>query len=184
MKPTYGTLEVLAGPMYAGKSSEVLKRILWARTGQSLSVRVFKPAFDNRYAETEIVSHDGLRSPAESIDAWPTLVHLPNLIVIDEIQFFTEPYFHGDMVEIVRDLLGKGVHVIAAGLDMDWQGKPFHVTSMLLGMADTVVKLKANCTVSGRPAGKTFKKSASGGSVELGAADKYEARSNEYWRYE
>lgn len=181
---SYGTLEVLAGPMFAGKSSEILKRILWARTGQSLNVRVFKPAFDNRYSDSEIVSHDGLRSPAESITVWPEIQTYPDLVVIDEIQFFEEPNFHGDIIEIVRDLLRNGVNIVAAGLDMDWQGKPFYVTSMLLGMADAVVKLKANCTVSGRPAGKTFKKSASGGSVELGATDKYEARSNEYWKYE
>ncbi|MCI2811426.1 hypothetical protein, partial [Eoetvoesiella caeni] len=61
---TYGTLTVICGPMYAGKTTETLKRVLWARHGQNRNVAVLKPSFDDRYAETEIVSHDGLRTTA------------------------------------------------------------------------------------------------------------------------
>lgn len=183
---TYGTLTVVCGPMYAGKTTEMLKRVLWAKNGQNRSVMVLKPAFDNRYAQTEIVSHDGLRTTAESVTELPIVTWYtsgPGLIVIDEVQFFTEPYVEGDVVEWVQRLLNAGHDVVAAGLDMDWRGTPFETTAKLLAMADTVIKTQANCTVCGRPAHKTFKKSGEGESVELGATDKYEARCNDHWNF-
>jgi len=178
----YGKLTVVAGPMYAGKTSEILKRILWARSGQNQIVHVYKPAFDTRYSNVEIVNHDGLRTPARSISEWPVLDETPDLIVVDEVQFFDEPHFKGDLVDIIGIHLRQGIDVLASGLDTDWQGQPFYVTSMLLGMADEVHKPKAICTTCGRPAGKTFKKSESGETIELGATDKYEARCNEHWK--
>lgn len=182
-KKTYGHLEVVCGPMFAGKTTELLKRVLWARNGLNQKVKVFKPAFDNRYSETEIVSHDGLRTVADSIATWVDLEGDWDLVVFDEVQFFTDPHFDRDIVEIVARLLINGTNVLATGLDMDWKGNPFYTTAMLLAMADKVKKLKANCTVSGRPAGKTFKKTRSGDSIELGASDLYEARSNEHWSF-
>ena len=183
MTKTYGTLEVVCGPMFAGKTTEVLKRVLWAKNGENKNVIVFKPLFDTRYAETEIVSHDGLKTTALPIKEWVNLERDYDLVVFDEVQFFEPPHFDQDLPEVIRMLLKDGTNVLAAGLDMDWQGKPFRTTAMLLAMADKVKKLKANCTVSGKSAGKTFKKTKSGGSVELGATDLYEARSNEYWSY-
>ena len=177
----YGTLTVICGPMYAGKTTETLKRVLWAKNGKNDRVRVFKPAFDNRYSEVEIVSHDGLKTSAESIEDLPYIGLGADLVVLDECQFFMEPYVKGDVIQFVRNLLTDGIHVVAAGLDMDWQGQPFDVTARLLAMADETVKLTANCTVCGRPAKKTYKKRAEGGSVELGGSDKYEARCNEHW---
>jgi len=182
-KKPYGTLEVVCGPMFAGKTTELLKRVLWARNGLNQNVKVFKPAFDNRYSETEIVSHDGLKTVADSITTWVELEEEWDLVVFDEIQFFTDPHFDRNLIKIVASLLTNGTNVLATGLDMDWRGEPFYVTGMLLAMADKVKKLKANCTISGRPAGKTFKKSGKGSSVELGATDLYEARSNEHWTY-
>lgn len=178
----YGTLTVVCGPMFAGKTTEVLKRVLWARNGVQREVVVLKPAFDNRYADSEIVSHDGLRVEAISINEMPPNVARPGrggLVVLDEVQFMTI----GDLPDYVRSLLNDGVDVLAAGLDMDWQGHPFDVTASLLGMADEVIKAHAHCTVCGRPARKTWKKDALGGSVELGAGDKYESRCNTHWIY-
>lgn len=179
----YGNLEVICGPMFAGKTTETLKRVLWARNGQEREVRVYKPAFDNRYSETEIVSHDGLRTRAESILELPQCC-LPSkgLVVLDEVQFFCEPYVSGDVVEWVRTQLNNGVDVFAAGLDMDWQGRPFDVTAQLMAMADRVTKITAHCTVCGKAASKTYKKTGSGGSVELGALDLYEARCPTHWK--
>ena len=179
----YGTLTVVCGPMYAGKTTEMLRRVLWARHGQERDVLVIKPAFDNRYAETEIVSHDGLRTPAESVVSLPVVGKDTSLVVLDEVQFFTEPYVKGDVPAWVLELLQGGCDVVAAGLDMDWKGEPFPVTAQLLAMADTVIKETANCTVCGRPARKTYKKSRDGASVELGSQDKYEARCNEHWQH-
>lgn len=178
---TYGTLTVICGPMYAGKTTETLKRVLWAKKGQKKRVRVLKPAFDNRYSEVEIVSHDGLRTPAESIVTLPYIGLGADLVVLDECQFFMEPYVEGDVIRFVSNLLRDGIDVVAAGLDMDWQGQAFPVTARLLAMADEIIKLTANCTVCGRPAKKTYKKRAEGDSVELGGSDKYEARCNEHW---
>lgn len=179
----YGTLEVICGPMYAGKTTETLKRVLWARNGQSRHVHVFKPSFDNRYSETEIVSHDGLRTPATSVIALPQVQYpVGTLVVLDEVQFFCEPYVQGDTVEWVREQLAVGVDVFVTGLDMDWQGKPFEITAQLMAMADKVTKITAHCTVCGRAASKTYKKTGSGDSVELGALDLYEARCPTHWR--
>lgn len=189
----YGKLTVICGPMYAGKTTEILKRILWARNGQSKAVLVLKPAFDNRYAETKIVSHDGLSVEAKSVTSWydvGSLVDDAEMICFDEVQFFTSPHFDSvwegetvDVTHVIRSLLSKGKEVVCSGLDMDWQGEAFTVTADLMAMADEVKKITANCTTCGRPAGKTWKKVASGGSVELGAHDLYEARCNEHWVY-
>jgi thymidine kinase len=186
----YGSLTVICGPMFASKTTSVLRQVLWARGGQGRDVLVMKPAFDNRYAEGEIVSHDGLTVPAHSITslperAWdfePTQTKFGGgLIVLDEVQFFCEPYVSGDVEAWVRARLCEGHDVVAAGLDMDWQGQPFAVTASLLAMADDVVKGSAHCSVCGRTARKTYKKVADGDSVELGSGDKYEARCNQHW---
>lgn len=186
----YGTLTVICGPMFASKTTSVLRQVLWAQNGQGREVLVYKPAFDDRYADTEIVSHDGLRVPAKSVralpepawDAAPKATKFGRgLIVLDEVQFFCEPYVSGDVEAWVRARLSDGDDVVAAGLDMDWQGHPFETTARLLAMADDVVKGSAHCSVCGKTARKTYKKVAEGGSVELGHGDKYEARCNEHW---
>lgn len=181
----YGTLTVVCGPMYAGKTTELLKRVLWTQNGQGKNVLVVKPAFDNRYGTTRIVSHDGLSASARPIDKWDDFIDQlafeSDMICLDEGQFFMQPYFDGDIIEIIRSLLKDGKHVVVNGLDMDWQGAPFEVIAKFSAMADEVIKAAANCTVCGRPARKTFKKSGQGGSVELGAHESYEARCNDHW---
>jgi thymidine kinase len=192
--------------MFSGKTTESLKKVLISRSLFNKNVVVFKPSFDNRYSEIEIVSHDGLKTSAHavtndidvgkkcivSVDPMDEFVakafgvegkieNYVDLAVFDEIQFFTEPYFYGDIVRSIQYLLHKKIDVFCSGLDMDWQGNPFEVTGKLCAMADAVHKLKANCFVSGLPASKTYKVSQSGDSVELGAFDKYEARSNQHW---
>jgi Thymidine kinase len=186
---SYGSLTLVCGPMYAGKTTEMLKRVLWARNGQGLHVRVFKPAFDNRYSETEIVSHDGLRTTAENLTTLPPLDDMQgvDLVVLDEVQFMMEPYVSGDTVSWVRGCLGRGIDVVAGGLDLDINGVPFAITASLAAMADEIIKARANCTVCGRPASKTHRSTtghhaADGPHIELGATDKYEARCNQHWR--
>ena len=175
--------------MFSGKTTESLKKVLISRSLFNKKVAVFKPAFDNRYSEIEIVSHDGLKTSAFSVNNAVSVGQhtifegdcTVDLAVFDEIQFFTEPYFYGDIVRTIQYLLHKKIDVFCSGLDMDWQGNPFEVTGKLCAMADTVQKLKANCFATGLPASKTYKVSQSGDSVELGALDKYEARSNQHW---
>lgn len=181
---SYGNLTVVLGPMFAGKTTEILRRILWARNGEGKAVLVVKPAFDDRYASTSIVSHDGLASPAEAVTSWAQVAaqaEAADVICLDEAQFFAPPHFDGDIVTIVRDLLAQGKAVIVNGLDTDWQGRPFAVTGQLAAMADEIVKLTAHCVVCGRPASKTFKKIINEATVELGANDLYESRCNKHW---
>lgn len=173
--------------MYAGKTTETLKRILWAANGQNRPVFVFKPTFDTRYGETEIVSHDGLKATAQNVSEIPQMEFPENaLVFIDEVQFFTAPYVEGDVTEWVRQLLSQNLEVVAAGLDMDWRGIPFEVTAKLLAMSNDIKKLTAHCTVCGKPATKTFKKvqGKESDSVELGATELYEARCNNHWTFE
>lgn len=180
----YGRLTVICGPMYAGKTTELLKRIIWARNGHSKAVLVIKPAFDTRYSQTQIVSHDGLKTDAKAVTDWGQVAHLAadaDMVCIDEVQFFTEPHFNGDIVEQVRQLLVTGTDVVVSGLDMDWQGYPFPVTATLGAMADEMLKIKAYCSVCAAAAGKTHKKVPNAEQVELGSSDLYEARCNTHW---
>ena len=172
--------------MFSAKSSTVLSLVLKHRYVEN-RIELFKPKFDNRYADNAVKSHSSLSvnaSPVSSVDEIETLNRLKNLdfLVFDEVQFFDEPQFHGDFIEMVRMFLSNGKDIVCAGLDMDYLGNPFPITSKLLGMADEVKKLTAICNVCGSPAQKTFKISQSGSSIELGGIDKYEARCNIHWK--
>ncbi len=183
----YGSLTVITGPMYGGKTTELLSKLLWEKniaTKKKRSVIMVKPSFDNRYSEQDVVSHDGISAEAISISDWSEIedrYDSTDSFFFDEIQFFTEPHFKGDIIAIINQALRDGKDVVTNGLDMDWKGKPFYVTSMLMGMADTVLKKKAHCAVCGKPATKTFKKGGSESSVELGGNDLYEPRCNAHF---
>lgn len=186
VRPAYGHLSVIVGPMFAGKSTELLKRILWARNGRGHAVRVYKPAFDQRYSQIEIVTHEGLASTAEAIVDWHGQIEKiqssgTQVVFLDEIQFFADPNFQGDIVAITTQLLRSGVDVVAAGLDMDWRGAPFPISASLSAMADEVVKLRGICSVCGRPSTRSYKKTGDGDQVELGGADLYESRCTHHW---
>ncbi len=181
-KRKYGMLKVFCGPMYAGKSTNLINSTVWYN---DKSILVVKPAFDNRFSETEIVTHDGRSIAARSTDDFNQIrLHAQDVdaVFIDEVQFFHEfnPVDH--IVYTVRDLLNQGKDVFVAGLDMDWQGRAFEATANLCAMADHVYKLRARCAVCDDMATKTYKKSESGFQIELGAEDLYEARCNEHWK--
>jgi thymidine kinase len=181
------TLTVFAGPMFAGKTTSLIAAV---NTGASdAPVVIIKPAMDNRYAETAIVTHDGVSHMAVPV-AGPADVFAavaaaaggsPAHVFADEVQFMERPHFDGDFHVVVHTLLMAGHRVTCGGLDCDWRGLPFDVTARLLAMADHVTKLTARCAVTGLPAQKTYKKVADGARVALGAADTYEPRSNTAW---
>lgn len=182
----YGTLTFICGPMFSGKTTELLKRILWAKNGQHTQIKVFKPAFDRRYAQLEIVSHEGLSVEAQAIYNWTTSIEYlidqgVECVFFDEVQFFCAPNFENDVMAIIRDLLSAGINVVASGLDMDWQGAPFEISGQLAAMAEEMVKLKAICHVCGRPASRTYKKGGSQKQVEIGGTDLYQARCLLHW---
>lgn len=178
-----GKLEIVCGPMFAGKSTALLRAILYAREFAKHGVLVAKPAYDTRYGQTRIANHEGHALDAVPISRWPDLSGV-GLLVLDEIQFLEPPAFDGDAVEGVRSALLAGVDVIAGGLDMDWTGRSFPVTAALLGMASEVRKLKARCGICGHPAGHTFKLEPNGLKVELGAGRMYEPRCSTHWHTE
>lgn len=167
--------------MFSGKTTELLKNILWAKNGRKRKAVVFKTSFDNRYAEEEIVSHEGLHATALSISQWNGVPEGTEIVFFDEVQFFCEPQFNGELIDIVSDLLHRGIDVTGGGLDMDSEGKAFPITAQLMAMADEVTKLKSYCAVCGQPATKTYRKIAKGGKVQLGGADLYEPRCTKHW---
>lgn len=185
------TLTVVAGPMFAGKTSALIRRIIAALDTQEAPVVIVKPAMDTRYGETAIVTHDGVAHPALPIASEHDLfaavaeasarVQGPVHVFVDEMQFLEAPHFQGSFHEAIHALLVAGHDVTCGGLDCDWRGMPFDVSARLLAMADHVEKLTARCAVTGLPAQKTYKKSADATRIALGAADTYEPRSNSAW---
>ncbi len=177
----FGKLTVISGPMFAGKTTELLKRILWARNGEAKTVLVLKTSFDSRYANTKIKTHNGLSVDAKSITSFSDISDLINdaeIVCFDEIQFFTD--MGEEVIPFIKKLLTSGKDVIVTGLDMNWKGDPFHETAMLMAMADESVKLTSICTKCGQPAHKTVKLIQNDKEIELGHSDIYEPRCNKH----
>ncbi len=184
MRHLQGRLEVITGPMFSGKTEELIRRLRRAVIAKQ-KVQVFKPALDNRYAEEAVASHAGSAFeavPLERIeDIWQHLAEDTTVVGLDEAQFFSP-----DVTEVARRLADSGLRVIVAGLDMDFRGEPFGPMPALLAQADRVDKLQAICVVCGFPASRTQRlidgKPARYDDpvVIVGAAEMYEARCREH----
>ncbi len=148
-----GWIEVICGPMFAGKSEELIRRVKRLEYAKK-KVLVFKPRIDNRYSECEIVSHAKNRTRSVDIDkAHDIYDHLEEdtyAVVIDEVQFLDE-----EIIEICETLANRGIRVIVAGLDMDFRGEPFSIMPELLARAESVTKLSAICERCGAAATRT-----------------------------
>lgn len=176
----HGCIEVIVGPMYSGKSEELIRRVRRAKIAKQ-KVQVFKHYIDNRYSKEEVVSHCGDRIQAIPVkntkEFLSYLEEDSNVVAIDEIQFFDET-----VVEVVELLASKGMRVICAGLDMDFRGEPFGPIPRLLAVAEVVDKITAICVVCGNQATRTQRlingKPAkySDPIVLVGAKESYEAR--------
>ncbi|AEV16099.1 Thymidine kinase [Thermus sp. CCB_US3_UF1] len=148
-----GWIEVIAGPMFSGKSEELIRRVKRALIARQ-RVLVFKPRLDNRYGEGHVVSHDGERveaipiARAEEMEAY--LKPLPQVVAVDEVQFLDRA-----LLPLVERLAQEGVRVILAGLDLDFRGEPFGLMPELLARAEFVEKLTAICPRCGAPATRT-----------------------------
>lgn len=153
MKHNSGRLEVITGPMFCGKTDEMLRRLRRAIIAKQ-KIQVFKPGFDVRYSSEKVTSHAGNEYdafPVENISEIPTfLLDDVTLVAIDEAQFFGE-----EIIPVVQDLVDKGIRVIVGGLDMDFRGLPFGQMPMLLAQAEFVDKLHAICMVCGEEATRT-----------------------------
>ncbi len=169
-----GSLEVICGPMFSGKSEELIRRIKRAIIARQ-RVQVFKPALDDRYDASAIASHSQRKHEAIPVkDSEELKRHLDpeaEVVALDEVQFLDE-----GLIPVIDVLARRGVRVIAAGLDQDSNGEPFGILPILLAKAEFITKLQAICMVCGAAAGRTQRLVHTGGQVLVGAAEAYEAR--------
>lgn len=175
-----GWIEMICGSMFSGKSEELIRRIRRAQYAK-LSIQVFKPLIDNRYSESEVVSHNGTTVVAIPVESSAKILDLvsaeTDVVGIDEIQFFDD-----NIVAVVDRLAKRGHRVICAGLDQDFRGEPFGCVPHLMALAESVTKLQAICVSCGSPASRTQRlingKPASYHDpvILVGASESYEPR--------
>lgn len=180
MKHISGSIEVVTGSMFSGKTDELIRRLRRARIARQ-KVQVFKPIIDNRYSVEKVTSHAGNEFEAQPIasseQVFANLDEDTSVVGIDEAQFFDE-----GIVEVAVQLAGRGIRVIVAGLDTDFRGEPFGCMPVFMAIAERVDKLQAICMVCGEPASRTQRlvngKPARYGDpvVIVGASEMYEAR--------
>jgi thymidine kinase len=169
-----GWIEVITGSMFSGKSEELIRRLRRAQIARQ-KVQIFKPAFDDRFSECDIVSHSEMRIQGLKVGSSAELIRLVNedteVIGIDEAQFFDK-----DLPAACTELASRGKRVVVAGLDTDYLGKPFEPMPVLMAIAEYVTKTHAICMVCGNPASHTQRLVASDQRLLLGASGTYEAR--------
>ena len=175
-----GWIEVICGPMFAGKSEELIRRVRTLSYAHQ-KIMAFKPAIDNRYDKSAIASHDGEKYQAFAVrDVKEIEDHITEdtqVVAIDEVQFFGN-----EIISLVEKLADQGIRVIVAGLDTDFRGEPFGPMPELLARAEFVTKLSAACTVCGCAATRTQRlvngKPANYDDpiILVGAKESYEAR--------
>jgi thymidine kinase len=175
-----GSIEVVCGSMFSGKTDELIRRLVRATIAKQ-KVQVFKPSIDIRYAVEKVTSHAGANYDAIPV-ANATEIHTKldsetTVVGIDEAQFF-----NAEVAEVAQELAARGVRVIVAGLDMDFRGEPFGPMPLILAKAERVDKLHAICMVCGDEASRTQRlvngKPAKYDDpvVIVGASELYEAR--------
>ncbi len=169
-----GWVEVIAGSMFSGKSEELIRRLNRARIARQ-KVQVFKPQIDARYSIEHIASHSGQKHDSVPVsNTAEMMAHIAEdtqVVGIDEGQFFDM-----EIVAAVNRLAEIGKRVIVAGLDQDYTGRPFEPMPQLLSVAEFITKTHAICVKCGGTANYSQRTVESEARVEVGAADKYEAR--------
>lgn len=167
----FGWIEVICGSMFSGKTEELIRRLKRAQFAKQ-KVEIFKPTIDTRYDDELVVSHDAneIRStPVPAAANIPLLANGCDVVGIDEAQFFDD-----EIVSVCNDLANSGVRVVVAGLDMDFQGRPFGPMPFLMATAEYVTKVHAICTHTGNLAHYSFRKSQDENIVLLGETEEYE----------
>ncbi|MFT6321976.1 MAG: thymidine kinase [Granulosicoccus sp.] len=168
-----GWIEVICGSMFSGKTEELIRRLKRAKIA-SQKVEIFKPGTDTRYDVKNVVSHDSnsiLATPVEHSSKILDLADGVTVVGIDEAQFFD-----AELTDVCEKLALKGIRVIVAGLDMDYQGKPFGPMPNLLAVAEYITKVHAICQHCGNLATHSYRLSDETGTVVLGEKDRYEPR--------
>lgn len=177
-----GWIELICGSMFSGKSEELIRRVRRASYANQ-QIASFKPAIDKRYKKESIVSHNGTEVIAipiahiEEIFSHINPNQQPDVIAIDEVQFFTK-----EIVPVVTTLADEGIRLILAGLDTDFRGEPFGPMAQLLPLSDSITKLTAICPICGAPATRTQRlineqpASYNDSIIMVGAKESYEPR--------
>ena len=169
-----GWIEAICGPMFSGKSEELMRRLRRAMIARK-RVQVFKPVIDNRYSGDEIVSHTEMRMKSETVGKASDIVNQldwrTQVVGIDEANFLGQ-----ELVEVATQLADSGKQVIVAGLDTDYMGRPFPPMPDLLTLAESITKTLAICVRCGNPAKHTQRLVESSDLIVIGAAGMYEAR--------
>jgi thymidine kinase len=169
-----GWIEVICGPMFSGKSEELIRRLRRAMIARK-RVQVFKPMIDTRYSESEIVSHGDVRMKSEVVTGAGEI--LKKLDWRTQVVGVDEPNFMGgDLIDVANQLADSGKQVIIAGLDTDYMGRPFSPIPELLALAESITKTLAICMRCGNPAKHTQRLVESDDLIVVGAAGMYEAR--------
>ncbi|MFP4597347.1 MAG: thymidine kinase [Persicimonas sp.] len=169
-----GWIEVICGPMFSGKTEELIRRLNRAKYARQ-KLQIFKPLIDDRYDAESIVSHNKTALPShpvadvaqmrEELDA-----HV-EVIGIDEVQFFDD-----EVIDFCNEMADKDCRVICAGLDQDYRNEPFGPMPALLAAAEYVTKLNAICMQCGNPAHRSYRLATNPQQVLVGSAERYEAR--------
>lgn len=168
-----GWIEVICGCMFSGKTEELIRRLNRAIIARQ-KVEIFKPSVDTRYHTEEVVSHNQNRIASTAVAKAEEILEKAGdckVIGIDEAQFFDDK-----IVDVCNELANRGKRVIVAGLDMDYEGKPFGPMPYLMAVAEYVTKVHAICAISGAPASFSFRLSHEKEKMMLGAKEQYEAR--------
>ncbi|MBI5008972.1 MAG: thymidine kinase [Bacteroidia bacterium] len=166
-----GSVEVITGSMFSGKTEELIRRLRRAQFA-GLKVVIFKPALDKRYSETRVVSHDErsiVSTPVDHASAILLLAGDADVVAIDEAQFFDT-----SVIDVCNQLADNGTRIIVAGLDMDFMGKPFGPIPGLMAIAEHVYKAHAICMRCGSLAQYSFRKTDESQVVLLGEKNLYE----------
>jgi len=168
-----GSIEIICGSMFSGKTEELIRRIKRARIAR-LSVEIFSPKADTRYGVNSLTSHNLSSIPSMPVDKASAIL-LPGsqvqVVAIDEAQFFDD-----ELPAVCNALANKGVRVIVAGLDMDFQGKPFGPVPAIMAIAESITKLHAVCVICGNPALYSYRLSPENGQILIGEKESYEPR--------
>lgn len=170
-----GKLTVITGPMYSGKTTELLNFAEIYELGKK-RIKIIKPQIDDRYSKEDVVTHKLFKMSARAVkdvqemeEFYNNLSEKPEAIFIDEVHFFDS-----SIVRLAKKITLEGVDVYCAGLDMNYLWEPFETTALLMGMADEVIKKKAVCEVCGEYSGTlSFKKKSNGGVYDVGGKEKY-----------
>ena len=169
-----GWIEVICGPMFSGKSEELIRRLRRAMIARK-RVQVFKPVIDTRYSATEIVSHGDVRMKSEVVSGAAEI--LKKMDWRTQVIGVDEPNFMGvELIDVANQLADSGKQVIISGLDTDYMGRPFAPIPELLALAESITKTLAICMRCGNPAKHTQRLVESDDLIVVGAAGMYEAR--------